>query len=315
MSGNFTLIGALAQPPRGKSFTVAGQMHTNQFGRLQQVPFQFRCVLTNDNAEVLQGLVPGTALMVEGRFLGLQSEPGHVLLLAPNVHILGSLPTTVTDKLHACATGVNFATLGANVASAPVTEEFRGDQLRVTFLAEFNNRKDTVKVVCMGSSAHTLRHLQVGDRVNLTGHLAQEVSNDPLGRSQQNVYFEAARADTENAAAYLARTTRPRKGKNAEGGGRAQAPATASGAPTRVASEKKVPSKKTRNAPAAPSAATEPPAPAAPSAATEPPAPAASAPVAAAPDPAPVAPATPDATPPTPVAEPPRPVDLAPAGE
>lgn len=216
MSANFQLLGSLSQAPNGRRFIVAGTMQTNLYGRVQNMTFQLPCVLTKDIETTLKGVVPGSTLLVNGRLIGT-SEPGGVLLLASTVHVLPALPSTERDKQYTCSEGINFATLGANVISPPVTEEFRGNQLRVTFLASFNTRNDSVRVVCMGSHAKDYAQLAVGDRVNLTGHLAQETRNDPLGRPAAQFHFEMSRADTESAADYQARTSKPRKSSSKPG--------------------------------------------------------------------------------------------------
>ena len=250
MSANFQLLGSLSQAPNGRRFIVAGTMQTNLYGRVQAMSFQLPCVLTKDIETALKGVVPGSTLLVNGRLIGT-GEPGAVLLLASTVHVLPALPSTERDKQYTCNEGFNFATLGANLTTPPVTEEFRGNQLRVSFLASFNTRNDSVRVVCMGTHAKDYAQLAVGDRVNLTGHLAQETRNDPLGRPTSQFHFEMGRADTESAAEYKARTTKPRKSSSKPGNPGSQ---PQSSQPRR--NEKKTPSP--RNASPAPQQAVNP---------------------------------------------------------
>lgn len=244
MSANFQLLGSLSQAPNGRRFIVAGTMQTNQYGRLQNMAFQLPCVLTKDIETTLKGVVPGSTLLVNGRLIGT-GDPGAVLLLASAVHVLPALPSTERDRQYTCNEGINFATLGANLTTPPVIEEFRGNQLRVSFLASFNTRNDSVRVVCMGTHAKDYAQLAVGDRVNLTGHLAQETRNDPLGRPTSQFHFEMSRADTESAAEFKARTTKPRKSSSKAGNADSQ---PRPNQPRR--NEKKTPSP--RNAPPAP---------------------------------------------------------------
>lgn len=212
MSLTFTAIGHLAQAPRGKSFILAGHFTDNIFGRVQTVPFRLNLVLTKDNDGALEGAIPGAALMVEGRAIGLPGTGG-LLLLAPLVIPLGALPGTLIEHQHYAACGVNAAHFAGNVTTQPVIEEFRGGALRVTLSAEFNTRRDAVKIVSMGQSAAALRDLKQGDRLTFSGHVASENTFDPNGREINEIHLQTGRIDTEAAADYAARTTRPRKGK------------------------------------------------------------------------------------------------------
>lgn len=206
MSAQILLLAALQNPPREKSFTVAGTHVTNIYGRIQSEPFEFRVL----KPELLQGAAPGELLLIEARLLLIEDGKGQLLIIPSAIKRLGHHQPILTSNGYTYATGFQRVTISGNLTGAPQLEDFGKGLYATSFSLELNPnlQNAALDVIVYGESAQALSQRQQGDRYTATGHLKTEKSIDPRGREVVRYTFLPDRADIEDAATFKNRSAR-----------------------------------------------------------------------------------------------------------
>ncbi|ASN83261.1 hypothetical protein [Deinococcus ficus] len=241
MSAKIQILGCLQHLPREKSFTVAGVEETNQYGRLQQVPFEFRVL----KPELLGGAKPGDTLLIEARLQPISDAPGQLLLIPSAVQNLGNQGGTHQDKGHVRPLGLQRVLVAGTLAQDPVVQDFGKAGVATKLQLAINPAGALIQAVAYGESAVALGKRKAGDRLVAGGRLIAESTIDPRGRETTHYTFELDRQDVELAADFKRRTERPRKGKRDQ-----QGPRTPGQAPTAPASPQQKRERRERTAPA-----------------------------------------------------------------